>query len=386
MKEIVKKIYLFVANVFLKIFLYAEPKLKISFEQASKAMNDFYPEGIINLQNELQDNVLLKMKESSKDLSIIIPVYNAEKSIEQCLKSILHQSCSYVYEIICINDGSTDSSLEIMSSIKANNLLIVNKRNEGVSVARNIGLEYATGKYVMFVDSDDSLCNSAIQILLDRAFELEVDIVEGGYNQYKGEKIVNTYLPLDNVMSERDRQMIMKSKGFPWGKVIKRELFKNVHFPIGFWFQDSIISFIIYRKCHSFSSVNTFIYNYSTNDNGITSSAKKSNKVADTYYVLKCVLNQAESNNIRDDMFEYLILVDVLTSVYYQRIVNLSDEMKKIFFVMACELCDEYRPNIIIRTSNDFKMVDNIFMQRKYYMWKLLSQCRLFGGYSPLLF
>ncbi|WP_225369762.1 glycosyltransferase family 2 protein [Methanobrevibacter arboriphilus] len=84
-------------------------------------------------------------------ISVIIPVYNVEKYLEQCLDSVINQSLEDI-EVICINDGSTDNSLEILDEYakKDNRIKIINKKNEGLGVARNIGMDYAKGKYIIF--------------------------------------------------------------------------------------------------------------------------------------------------------------------------------------------------------------------------------------------
>lgn len=104
-------------------------------------------------------------------VSIIVPVYNVEKFLEKCLDSLVNQTLHDI-EIICINDGSTDKSLEILKSFanKDKRITVIDKQNEGPSVARNVGLEKAQGEYIGFVDSDDwvdldfyeKLYNSAI--------------------------------------------------------------------------------------------------------------------------------------------------------------------------------------------------------------------------------
>ena len=89
-------------------------------------------------------------------VSVIIPVYNVEKYLKQCLDSVVNQTLKDI-EIICVNDGSTDNSLEILEEYaqKDNRIIIISQENQGQSVARNIALEKATGEYVGFVDSDD---------------------------------------------------------------------------------------------------------------------------------------------------------------------------------------------------------------------------------------
>ncbi len=97
--------------------------------------------------------------------SIIIPVYNKECYIEECLRSVLTQKCSYPTEIICINDGSTDRSTDIISKLqkKYNNLILLNQDNKGVSSARNKGIKAASGKFLFFVDADDSISSNTLQ-------------------------------------------------------------------------------------------------------------------------------------------------------------------------------------------------------------------------------
>ena len=91
------------------------------------------------------------------DISVTVPVYNVEKYLERCLKSILNQTFKGDYEIICVDDGSTDNSGKILDkySNKYPNLKVIHQENQGLSEARNTAMKYVTGKYTMFVDSDD---------------------------------------------------------------------------------------------------------------------------------------------------------------------------------------------------------------------------------------
>lgn len=111
------------------------------------------------------------MKNQPK-VSIIVPVYNVEKYLAKCLDSLVNQTLKDI-EIICINDGSTDNSLEILNTYaqKDSRITIIDKKNEGVSAARNTGLNISKGEYIMFVDSDDYL-------ELPNVFFKEEDVVE----------------------------------------------------------------------------------------------------------------------------------------------------------------------------------------------------------------
>lgn len=111
--------------------------------------------------------------------SIIIPVYNVEKYLAQCLDSVLNQTYNGDYEIICVNDGSTDSSLAILKEYKSlySNLIIINSKNNGTASARNIGIQKARGEYLWFIDSDDWIVTDSLQILSDHLSHSQPDVL-----------------------------------------------------------------------------------------------------------------------------------------------------------------------------------------------------------------
>ena len=94
-------------------------------------------------------------------ISIVVPVYNTEQYLDECLQSILKQTIIENIELICVNDGSSDNSLEILNLYKEKfpNMIIIDQKNSGAPTARNNGLRVATGEYVYFIDSDDYIIN-----------------------------------------------------------------------------------------------------------------------------------------------------------------------------------------------------------------------------------
>ncbi|MBR0471297.1 MAG: glycosyltransferase family 2 protein [Methanosphaera sp.] len=130
---------------------------------------------------------------SNIEISIIIPVFNSEKYLDECLKSVIHQTFTR-YEIICVNDGSTDSSLIILEKYlqKYDNLKVHNKENEGPGSARNYGLKHAKGKYVLFLDSDDWLEENTLETLYETAMENDSELVMfNALEHYKNNKTKN---------------------------------------------------------------------------------------------------------------------------------------------------------------------------------------------------
>lgn len=123
-------------------------------------------------------------------ISFIVPVYNTELYLEECLDSLLNQNISHdEYEIICVNDGSTDGSSSILHkySSKYHNVVVIDKENGGVSSARNVGIDIAKGKYIWFFDSDDVLKNKSLLSLKSVITENNVDRIRVGMFIFSGD-------------------------------------------------------------------------------------------------------------------------------------------------------------------------------------------------------
>ena len=122
------------------------------------------------------------MRDSNADVSVIIPVYNSETTIEACINSVLSQTLKSI-QIIVVNDGSTDMSQKILNRITDDRLIIIEKDNGGVSDARDTGLECAIGKYIFFVDSDDYITLNCIEKMFRFADENNLDMVSCGHRE-----------------------------------------------------------------------------------------------------------------------------------------------------------------------------------------------------------
>lgn len=122
-------------------------------------------------------------------ISVIIPVYNVEKYIARCLDSLLRQTYTD-FEIIAVNDGSRDNSLEILRSYeKEKGILVIDQENRGPAIARNRGISAASGKYIMFIDSDDFVDPDYIETYVTAIENSDFDVVMGGYKKITGEHI-----------------------------------------------------------------------------------------------------------------------------------------------------------------------------------------------------
>lgn len=132
-------------------------------------------------------------------ISIIVPTYNVEKYIRTCIESILAQTYRNV-EVIIVNDGSTDQSLAVISDLicSHHNVKVINQKNQGLSVARNTGIDVATGKYITFVDADDKIMPGFVSSLYQIANKTGADIVRGSFRDFNG-NIPKDWVPDFNV-------------------------------------------------------------------------------------------------------------------------------------------------------------------------------------------
>ena len=170
-----------------------------------------------------------------KKISVIVPVYNIEEYLERTLESLVNQTYKNL-EIILINDGSTDSSKEICDKYKKKDkrVVVIHKDNEGVSIARNKGLELATGDFIGFVDSDDVISLDMYEILYKNIINTSADIsvcnfktfskdIDFEYN--KNIKIFKKKEALEDIISDG----IITN--FLWNKLFKKDIFNNIKFP-----------------------------------------------------------------------------------------------------------------------------------------------------------
>ena len=170
-------------------------------------------------------------------ISIIIPAYNVEEYLEKCLESIISQNFDKV-EIIIVDDGSTDKSLQIAKEYQKKypeKTRVISQENKGQGGARNTGIKNATGKYLLFVDSDDYLNPHMIEKMINEAIRTHSEIVTCGYRiEYKGLSIPVSPMRKKTMDSLTALRALSQNKGinnYPWGKLYAASCFKDVKFP-----------------------------------------------------------------------------------------------------------------------------------------------------------
>ena len=185
-------------------------------------------------------------------LSIIVPVYNVEKYIRPCFESIFNQGLKDdEYEVIIVNDGTKDRSMEMITDIVSqhNNITIINQENQGLSVARNNGIAAAKGEYILMPDSDDMLVEHSLKPLLDTAIESQADLVVADFSKMTDEEILNykKYIPQVYTISQKEMtgyelfmEDIIPNECYVWRTLYKKDFIisNNLTFVPGIYFQD----------------------------------------------------------------------------------------------------------------------------------------------------
>ena len=217
--------------------------------------------------------------EKLPEISVIIPVYNVEKYLRSCLDSVFNQTFAD-YEVICVNDGSTDTSLKILQAYqkKDSRMRVISQDNQGLSAARNAGVAAACGTYVYFLDSDDSIHPQTLACLYDLITKHEADMV---VHQHKRVKQVPTvFEPVDSrfvpVRVTSDPLFLLGDKGrFPISvhacvKLYKKSLIADMAFIPGIYFEDFPYAACLMKKHPKTIVTRLPLYFYMENDQSIT--------------------------------------------------------------------------------------------------------------------
>ena len=216
-------------------------------------------------------------------VSVIIPVYNVEKYLSECLDSVVNQTLKDI-EIICVNDGSLDGSAEILEEYaqKDNRIKVITQENRGVSEARNSGLKIASGEYIAFLDSDDYIDLKFFEQLYKRGIESNSDVVvcENIY-RFSGNK-QKLFLKVNKevettVLKEKFECLYLPEYCYVWNKIYKRECLTE-RFLKGITFEDIYFTLNALKQCQKLSVAAGVSYYYRIVSNSIVNTPSNKNK------------------------------------------------------------------------------------------------------------
>ena len=260
-------------------------------------------------------------------VSVIVPVYKTEKYLVKCLNSIISQTLKDI-EIICVNDGSPDNSLNILKSYasKDNRIKIINQENSGVSCSRNNAMKIATGEFVSFVDSDDWLDKDFLEKLYNAAEKNNADIAVCGIKRTKGWRWRYYLKDLKEEVTENINRKFeicdVPSRSYVWNKIYRRNKLNqfNLEFVPKRYFEDMIFTPQALYYLGKLVSVPNVYYNYRINKSSIV--YNKSQKHIDDYnFAHKTMIKFVKEHNINIEHYYKKIKKYKICGITYLKII-----------------------------------------------------------------
>lgn len=313
------------------------------------------------------------MGNMEKTISVIIPVYNREDCIWRCIQSIREQSYRNL-EIIIIDDGSTDKSGVICERLQKEDtrILVFHQKNQGVSAARNYGIRVANGKYIQFVDSDDTIEKYMCEKLVKRQKETDADMVICGYNLIKKGKIEHIeatnsfFVDLGCFVGEFAYYLKNFLLHNPWNKLYLREKIK-IPFDVNYFAGEDLLFNMEYlRDCTSIAGLRDVMYNYYY----VPSDRYKNNGGEIATGIYHALLNFAEQKLNNDSsalMAVYKVYIDDMLYA-----IRWACKGNNLAAIKDIEEMKDFQDAIY--ASSKYRMKSRVlFCLNKFHLWMLLT-------------
>lgn len=326
-------------------------------------------------------------------ISIIVPVYNVEKYIDRCLQSLISQTYKDI-EIIIINDGSTDNSLQICEKYAQNDkrIKLYSKKNEGLGLTRNYGIDKSNGDYIAFVDSDDFVTENMCESLLEAAEQYNAEVVYGNVYYYDNgmtkekNKIIETTVWQKNEVSDflldligtkpsEKNDTIMEVS--VWKALFKKEVFEK--FKIRFVSEreyiseDIIFDIDFLSKVNKVVAIKDFVYYYCVNPNSLSKSfrADRFEKVKKLYFKIIDMLKKYYPQEKFQERTDRLLLARARTNirqiVKHRKVLNKKETKEAIMKICndkdLKEILDRYNINSL---PKKYSLVAKLIKWKKY--------------------
>lgn len=329
------------------------------------------------------------------DLSIIVPAYNCEKYIDECIKSIIKQKNNLV-EIIIINDGSTDKTLEKCEKLhkQYKNIKLINQENRGVSYSRNIGIENANGKYIMFVDSDDSLEEESLGKIQQLMTE-NIDVLRYSYNIEEKNKNIEVIFENKTFDLLKDKSVFFRdffkktNQNVIWGQAIRKELLNNIKFDNNIFFgEDLLFNCQLYNKCKFIKYTNTILYNYKQNTDSITKNyrnLKVKSKIENLIYVFNKIMSEYQEDCLKKEIenkFLYEIVPQIMM-LTFDKDINKKEIINQIQEILNNDFLEKVFKDIdeneltMCKYKQVYKFMKNKDTKKVYIYSKIYKQLKM---------
>lgn len=250
-------------------------------------------------------------------LSVIVPVYNVEKYLVECLNSIVNQTLDKI-QIIIVNDGSTDSSFDIINdySSRYSNIKVINQKNKGLAQARNVGVDNAEGEYITFLDSDDWIEKDMYEKMYNKAKKYECPLVISDIDLVWSNGKIKRYnkfnLKEDRIYTKDEHYKLLLMRKLQCqavNKIYRTDIWKNsnIRFEEGRYYEDIIPAFIVAKEYEKCMFINEGLYKYRMRDNSITATISEK-KIYDLIHAVDKAKLIANKNVCKIDYIDKFLM------------------------------------------------------------------------------
>ena len=268
--------------------------------------------------------------------SIVIPVYNVQNYLKQCIDSVLNQTYKN-YEIILVDDGSTDNSGKMCDSFakKNNNIKVIHKKNEGLSSARNVGIDNANAEYIIFLDSDDFwIDNNALNKFADILNSEKIDVLVFGVKKYYED--IDKYEKIKYKKNMSDLSLMLKHvffKASATNKIVKHSCIEknNMKFPIGKLSEDITWCADLINNCTTFYYYDDYVYAYRQRMGSITHSSNAKH-IFDILEQCNCAIEKYKKSKKINLIYKFLAY-EYCTAIFISTDRNLNTENELIALI-----------------------------------------------------
>lgn len=312
---------------------------------------------------------ITRSEQSDVVVSFIIPSFNAGRLLAECVDSIYGSIGLPEYEVIVVDDGSTDNTPQIARSLaeRYDNLRVVSKCNGGAGFARNSGMELARGEYFCFIDADDMVeaswfvrCFDALKTnVADYSYSLMTRIDASGKHQLG--------------IAGKSRKNGTGLSGC--AAIFRRNVWDDIAFPEGVWYEDAVIDYCVAPRFKgAFVEDAGYLYRY--HGNAVSSKSGLSNCAVDAYWIVEILLNWCQQIKIENNLDMYCLTLEKLGPVLLHWTNGLPDEARSAIFMLSCDLLSEMFGEFLQQTACEGRLCDleNAFRLRNFRAWELVCK------------
>lgn len=327
-----------------------------------------------------QDSDLQWLSHQELELSLICPLYNSERYLDGLLRALTAQTNQHLYEIILVDDGSKDNTLQLAQVWQQRYpalIRVIPQNNRGISEARNTGINHSVGQYLGFIDHDDVVESDYVERLLDAAQRENADIVKCAYDEREDGIVVSRSAAETMVVTGPMTEELFTAVGYVWGGIYRRSLFANLRFPVGYWYEDMIRRSLLYRQSRQYVQLSECLYHKTKSQDNASVKvwSDRSYKCLEHLYLIKEIISVNNRMNLGQDIWFYRSMLKECMGGLHGRIQGLPrNDRKQIFDCMTGLMSGIWSQSYLDMLTERERLWNRAILQREFAIWELLSK------------